>query len=97
MTRYGDVKKSEHVRVLGMLVVDGYREVGVGTKLMEYALRWARAKKGVEKVTLGVFSENQRAFRLYEKFGFKVEGIRKRHYYIAGKPEDEVDMALFVK
>jgi len=97
MTRYGDVKKSEHVRVLGMLVVDGYREIGIGTKLMEYALRWAGAKKGVEKVTLGVFSNNRRALRLYEKFGFKVEGVRKKHYYIAGEPEDEIDMALFVK
>ena len=46
---------------------------------------------------MGVFSNNRRAFRLYEKFGFKVEGVRKRHYYIAGKPEDEIDMALFVK
>ncbi len=97
MTRYGDVEKSKHVRVLGMLVVEGYREVGVGTKLMDYALRWARAKEGVEKVTLGVFSKNRRALRLYEKFGFKVEGVRKRHYYIAGEPQDEIDMALFVK
>jgi RimJ/RimL family protein N-acetyltransferase len=48
-------------------------------------------------VVLGVFSENKRAFRLYEKFGFEVEGVRKRHYYIAGKHEDEIDMALFVK
>ena len=87
----------EHVRVLGMLVVDGYRGMGVGTRLMEYALRWARAKKGVEKVVLGVFSDNQRALRLYEKFGFEVEGVRKKHYYIAGEPEDEIDMALFVK
>jgi len=97
MTRYGDAEKSKHVRVLGMLVVDGYREMGAGTKLMEYALRWAGAKKGVEKVTLGVLSNNQRAIRLYEKFGFKVEGVRKKHYYIAGEPEDEIDMALFVK
>jgi RimJ/RimL family protein N-acetyltransferase len=97
MTRYGDVEKSKHVRVLGMLVVDGYREMGIGTKLMEYALRWARAEKGVEKVILGVFSKNRRALRLYEKFGFKVEGVRKRHYYISGEPEDEIDMALFVK
>jgi ribosomal protein S18 acetylase RimI-like enzyme len=48
-------------------------------------------------VALGVFSKNKRAFRLYEKFGFKVEGVRKKHYYIEGKHEDEIDMALFVK
>jgi RimJ/RimL family protein N-acetyltransferase len=98
MTRYGQtIKKSQHVRVLGMLIVDGYREMGIGSKLMEYSLGWARKQPGVEKVVLGVFSNNKRAWRLYEKFGFVVEGVRKRHYYIEGKPADEVDMALFVK
>jgi RimJ/RimL family protein N-acetyltransferase len=97
LTRYGDVEKSKHVRVLGMLVVDGYREMGIGTKLIAYALRWARLQKGVEKLSLGVFSKNGRAFRLYEKFGFEVEGVRKRHYYIAGEPQDEIDMALLLK
>jgi RimJ/RimL family protein N-acetyltransferase len=97
MARYGDAEKSKHIRVLGMLVVKGYREMGIGTKLMEYALEWAREREGVEKVALGVFSNNRRALKLYEKFGFKVEGVRKRHYYIHGKPEDEIDMALFVK
>lgn len=97
LTRYGDVEKSRHVRVLGMLVVDGYRGRGIGTKLVAYALDWARAHEGVEKVALGVFSNNERAFRLYEKFGFKVEGVKKKHYYIAGKHEDEIDMALILK
>jgi RimJ/RimL family protein N-acetyltransferase len=97
LSRYGDAEKSRHVRVLGMLVVDGYRGMGVGTKLMEHALRWARARKDVEKVTLGVFSNNKGAYRLYEKFGFVVEGVRKRHYYIEGRHEDEIDMALFLR
>jgi RimJ/RimL family protein N-acetyltransferase len=97
LTRYGDVEKPKHVRVLGMLVVDGYRRRGIGTKLIAYALDWARAQKGVEKVALGAFSNNRQAFRLYEKFGFKVEGVRKKHYYVAGKHEGEIDMALFLK
>jgi len=96
--RYGQtVKKSRHVRVLMMLVVDGYRGIGIGTELMDAAVKWSRDQPGVEKVILGVFSNNKRAWRLYEKFGFEVEGVRKRHYYIKGKPEDEKDMALFVK
>jgi RimJ/RimL family protein N-acetyltransferase len=97
LDKYGSAKKARHIRVLGMLIVDGYREQGIGTKLMGHALGWAREQPGVEKVVLGVFSNNERALRLYEKFGFKVEGVRKRHYYIEGKPEDEIDMALFVK
>jgi len=97
LERYGNVGKTRHVRALGMLVVKGYRGMGIGTKLMAYALEWAKSQKGVEKVVLGVFSNNQRAFRLYEKFGFEVEGVKKKHYYIAGKLTDEIDMALFLR
>ena len=98
MTLYGQkIKKSRHVRVLAMLLIKGYREMGIGTKLMGVALEWANRQPLVEKVVLGVFSNNKRAFGLYEKFGFKVEGVRKDHYYIDGRHEDEIDMALFVK
>jgi len=98
LAKYGQgVRKSQHIRVLSMLVVDGYRGIGIGGKLMAGALQWARQEHGVEKVILGVFSNNKRALRLYEKFGFEVEGVRKDHYYIDGKREDEIDMALFVK
>lgn len=97
LTRYGDVKKARHVRVLGMLVVRGYRGLGTGKKVMARALEWAKAQDEVEKVILGVFSNNRRALRLYEKFGFEVEGVKKRQYYIAGKHADEIEMALFFR
>jgi RimJ/RimL family protein N-acetyltransferase len=97
LTRYGDVEKAKHVRVLGMLVAKGHRGMGIGTKLMARALEWAKAQEEVEKIILGVFSNNQRAFHLYEKFGFKVEGVKKKQYYIGGKHEDEIEMALFLK
>jgi len=97
LSRYGDANKSGHIRVLGMLVIKGYRGRGIGTELIARALDWARSQKKVEKVCLGVFSGNQNAFRLYQKFGFQVEGVKKRQYYIEGKPEDEIEMALFVK
>jgi RimJ/RimL family protein N-acetyltransferase len=97
MERYGNVQKTRHVRVLGMLVVKGYRGMGIGTMLIAHALKWARSREDVEKVVLGVFSNNQRAFRLYERFGFEVEGVKKKHYLIAGKHADEIDMALFLK
>lgn len=97
MTKYGDVKKTRHVRVLGMLVITGYRGQGIGRKLMAHALEWASARDDVEKIILGVFSNNQRAFQLYEKFGFEVEGVKKKQYYIAGKHADEIEMGLFLK
>ncbi len=97
LSRYGDVKKSSHVRVLGMLVIKGHRGMGIGTELIARSLEWARAQKGIEKIQLAVFSGNQKAYRLYEKFGFQVEGVKKRQYYIDGEPQDEVEMALFLR
>jgi RimJ/RimL family protein N-acetyltransferase len=97
LNRYGDASKSKHVRVLAIFLIEGYRGTGIGSRLIVDALDWARKKKGVEKVTLGVFSNNTGALRLYEKLGFQTEGVRKKQYYISGRPEDEIDMALFVK
>lgn len=97
LDRYGHVKKTRHVRVLAMLVIKGYRGLGIGTKLVARALEWAMSQEEVEKIVLGVFSSNLRALRLYEKFGFEVEGTRKGHYYIEGRHADEIDMALFLR
>lgn len=74
--RYGNLEKTQHVRELGMGVAKEFRGTGVGTALMDNALKWAK-KKGIEKVGLAVFSTNKRAIRLYERFGFVREGVRK--------------------
>ncbi len=93
----GKSKKSFHVRNLSMSVIDGYRECGAGNAMMEYAIDWARKAIGVEKISLSVFSTNKRAIRLYEKFGFRIEGVLKKAFVIKGKYVDEIEMGLFVK
>jgi len=93
LRRYGEARKTEHVRNLGMLVVDGYRGMGVGSALMEFAIAWAK-KKGVEKILLGVFSSNRRAKKLYQNFGFQVEGRLKGQHRIRGEYVDEILMGL---
>jgi RimJ/RimL family protein N-acetyltransferase len=90
------LKKMKHVRELGMLVIDGYREIGVGRALIDYSLEWAKAQREIEKLVLGVFSSNKRAFHLYQKFGFKEEGLLKRQHILKGKYADEFRMALFI-
>ena len=69
LTLPGDVQKVRHVRNLSVLVVDGYRERGVGKALMSYAVEWATRKRGVTKLHLGVFSTNLRAMNLYKAMG----------------------------
>lgn len=94
--RQSGLKKMRHVRELGMLVIEGYREIGVGRALMDYALKWAENEKIVEKLVLGVFSTNRRAFQLYKHFGFRVEGVLKRQHILKGKYADEIRMGLFL-
>lgn len=91
------LKKMRHVRELGILVIDGYREVGVGWALMDSAIRWAKKQKDIEKIILGVFSPNKRAIKLYKKFGFKTEGLLKNQHILKGKHADELRMALFLR
>ncbi|MFR6291825.1 MAG: ribosomal protein S18-alanine N-acetyltransferase [Peptococcaceae bacterium] len=50
-----------------------------GTYLMEQMMCFAKAE-GVRSMTLEVRQSNQIARRLYEKLGFRAEGIRKKYY-----------------
>lgn len=49
----------------------------------------------LRKIVLGVVSENKAALRVYEKLGFKVEGVYKEHGYYNGKYQDIIRMAIF--
>ncbi len=87
--------KARHVASLGIAIVKGYRELGIGRALMERVLAWMKAR-GVEKATLEVFSTNERAIALYRKMGFEIEGSRKRQFKIRGQWVDDVYMAKWL-
>lgn len=95
LVRYGRWHKTDHVRYLDMAVLDGYRSIGVGGALMDFAIEWARTK-GIEKILLEVFASNGRAFNLYRKFGFVEEGTNKGVVVIEGKKDDIIQMGLFL-
>jgi ribosomal protein S18 acetylase RimI-like enzyme len=64
---------------------------GVAAPLMQAALAAARAA-GHDVVWLGVWEQNPRAIRFYEKQGFEVVGT---HFYVFdGKEEDDLLMAV---
>ena len=83
---------SRHVADLGLMVAADRRGQGIGRGLLEAAVDWARAA-GVTKLELHVFPWNEPALRLYERFGFEREGVRRGHYRRAG---EEVDAILMV-
>jgi RimJ/RimL family protein N-acetyltransferase len=86
---------SDHLGTLSICIADGWRDVGLGSVLIDVALEAAR-ERGLRKVALGVFPENERAIRVYERAGFVREGLRRRQYRGAGDAfRDELLMAWF--
>jgi [ribosomal protein S5]-alanine N-acetyltransferase len=49
----------------------------------------------VRKITLGVVEDNTSALNLYQKLGFKTEGVYKNHGFYQGKYCNIIRMALF--
>lgn len=62
-----------------MAVRPEWRGKKAGTYLMQQMMAFAFAE-GVKDMTLEVRESNQIARSLYEKLGFKVEGLRKNYY-----------------
>ncbi|MGH2418132.1 MAG: GNAT family N-acetyltransferase, partial [Candidatus Limnocylindria bacterium] len=56
---------SAHIGTLSICVADDWRDVGIGSALVRAAVDWAR-ERGLRKVALGVFPDNERAIAVYE-------------------------------
>jgi ribosomal-protein-alanine N-acetyltransferase len=77
---------------IGSVAVDlTRRRSGIAERLIRAALQQARAG-GAEKSFLEVRAGNQAALRLYQKLGFKVDGIRPQYYQ--DNHEDAILMSL---
>ena len=86
---------SRHVADLGLMVAMGHRRRGIGRSLLEQAVAWARESE-IEKLELHVFPHNEPAIKLYERFGFEREGLRRHHFRRGGGLVDAVLMAYRV-
>jgi RimJ/RimL family protein N-acetyltransferase len=86
---------SRHVADLGLMVAASHRGKGIGTMLLEEAVKWGRVSQ-IRKLELHVFPWNEPALRLYESFGFEREGYRKGHYAREDELVDAILMAYLI-
>lgn len=63
-------RRMSHRAEVGISVVKDYWGMGIGSALMEAIISFAR-EHGIRQLNLEVRSDNERAIRLYEKFGFQ--------------------------
>jgi ribosomal protein S18 acetylase RimI-like enzyme len=84
-----------HTGHLGMCVRQDYRKKGIGSALLDTAIKAAR-DYGLERIELEVYTSNIAAIRMYEKRGFLVEGIKRKARKLDTRYYDIQIMALFL-
>lgn len=75
--------------VIGML--KEYRGKKLGTKLFEELEKWA-VENNITRLELTVVKNNEDAIKLYQKVGFKIEGIKEKSMIIDRNYVDEYYM-----
>ena len=84
-------KVSGEADITNIAVHPDYRRQGIAKKLLESAIREAE-KRGLSLLTLEVRQSNTAAISLYEKYGFRRVGARKRYY--SNPTEDALIMTM---
>ncbi|MBB3167031.1 GNAT family N-acetyltransferase [Simiduia aestuariiviva] len=88
-----DRPRRKHVATLGMGVSHAHRGTGVGSKLLHAALDLTDNWLNVTRVEIEVYTDNEQAINLYQKFGFEVEGTAKNYAFRQGRYVDALYMA----
>jgi len=77
-------------------VKKGWRCKGVGTVMLRRFIGWVKANSTLKRIELHVHSDNTHAIKLYETFGFELEGVCKRViWHDDGRIVDDHIMALW--
>lgn len=92
----GRRRNVRHNAVLGITVAQEWRGRGIGHKLLDHAIRWARRSGVITRIELHVFARNEGAIRLYQAFGFVTEGRRRGAVSRDGEYIDDLIMGLIL-
>ncbi|NRR04612.1 GNAT family N-acetyltransferase [Brevibacillus sp. RS1.1] len=67
---------------------------GYGREALKLLLDYAFLEMNLHRVSLRVFSFNEKAIKLYDRLGFKQEGISRQFLFREGKWHDLVHMGI---
>ena len=89
--------RRRHVGQIGMAVRDDWHGKGAGTALMGAAVDLADKWLNLMRLELDVYTDNEPAIRLYQKFGFVIEGTLVNYAYRDGQFVNTYTMARLRK
>lgn len=84
-----------HIGDVFIAVKRDYWNYGIGQILLDTAMTWAEESGEIKRLELTVQKRNKRAIHIYEKFGFEIEGLKKRG--IKTKDGEFLDVYLMSK
>lgn len=91
------LKRTSHKVEFGVCVLKEYWGYGIGQNFLKESILWADLNE-IKKITLNVLETNDKAIRLYKKYGFEVEGILKKDKVLSdGNYYNTVLMGRFKK
>jgi L-phenylalanine/L-methionine N-acetyltransferase len=85
--------RRRHAAEIGMVVRDDWQGKGVGTALLQALIDLADNWVNVSRLELEVYTDNEPAIKLYQKFGFTIEGTGTKYAYRDGEYVDVYFMA----
>lgn len=81
----GHRQRTQHVGEFGVSVIKDYWHQGIGKEMILQLFKWAEESEYCEKINLRVREDNLHAIALYEKLGFKKEGLILKDMKIKGE------------
>ncbi|WRP07225.1 GNAT family N-acetyltransferase [Rossellomorea aquimaris] len=91
------LKRISHHVEFGVGVLKEFWGYGIGKALLDESVKWADSNE-IRKVTLKVIETNEKAIKLYEDYGFEVEGVLKEDKLLSdGNYYHTILMARFNK
>lgn len=85
--------KESHLGTIGMGIVNGYRDLGLGRIMLNKIIKEAKKRK-LKLLHIAAFSKNHRALHLYRSIGFKDVGIFPKRIRYKNGYDDEVIMFM---
>lgn len=89
---FPDRPRRKHAGAIGISVHEEWQGKGVGAALMSAIVDLADNWLNLTRLELEVYDDNEAAIRLYERFGFEVEGTLRQHAFRDGHYIDSIVM-----
>ena len=88
--------KSRHNGELGIVVENAHQGQGIGSEIIRRLIEWCRKNGITTRIQLDTRCDNELAVKLYQRFGFEIEGCLKNTTLLDGKYYDLYVMGLML-